>query len=216
MLAAIWTQLDSLLPKQTEEKPVNIHICSECSGTKIISPEGLPTCSECGLVDDRFIDDTAEWTSGMTDDGKVNDPSRCGNPNPNPELFSQNWGKGTVISTQRSSTYENKRMAKINFHMSMNHKDRSLFHAYKDIDEACHTLPDSILKDAKMMYKKFNMKNLPVVRCVWESRRTAVLYACRLAQFPRTTKEIAEMFGIQSKDISRTTQMFQDVSHGEN
>jgi transcription initiation factor TFIIB len=76
----------------------------------------------------------------MTDDGKVNDPARCGNPNANPELFSQNWGKGTIISTQRSSTYENKRMAKINFHMSMNHKDRSLFHAYRDIDEACHTL----------------------------------------------------------------------------
>ena len=65
MLAAIWTQLDSLLPKQTEEKPVNIHICRECSGTKIISPEGLPTCSECGLVDDRFIDDTAEWSIQM-------------------------------------------------------------------------------------------------------------------------------------------------------
>ena len=215
MLAAIWTQLDSLLPKQTEEKPVNIHICRECSGTKIISPEGLPTCSECGLVDDRFIDDTAEWTSGMTDDGKVNDPSRCGNPNPNPELFSQNWGKGTVISTQRSSTYENKRMAKINFHMSMNHKDRSLFHAYKDIDEACHTLPDSILKDAKMMYKKFNNQKLTRGAVRLGIKANSVLYACRLAQFPRTTKEIAEMFGIQSKDISRTTQMFQDVIAGK-
>jgi transcription initiation factor TFIIB len=215
MLAAIWTQLDSLLPKQTEEKPANIHICRECSGTKIISPEGLPTCSECGLVDDRFIDDTAEWTSGMTDDGKVNDPSRCGNPNPNPELFSQNWGKGTVISTQRSSTYENKRMAKINFHMSMNHKDRSLFHAYKDIDEACHTLPDSILKDAKMMYKKFNSQKLTRGAVRLGIKANSVLYACRLAQFPRTTKEIAEMFGIQSKDISRTTQMFQDVIAGK-
>jgi transcription initiation factor TFIIB len=215
MLAAIWTQLDSLLPKQTEEKPVNIHICRECSGTKIISPEGLPTCSECGLVDDRFIDDTAEWTSGMTDDGKVNDPSRCGNPNPNPELFSQNWGKGTVISTQRSSTYENKRMAKINFHMSMNHKDRSLFHAYKDIDEACNTLPDSILKDAKMMYKKFNNEKLTRGAVRLGIKANCVLYACRLAQFPRTTKEIAEMFGIQSKDISRTTQMFQDTIAGK-
>ena len=215
MLAAIWTQLDSLLPKQTEEKPVNIHICRECSGTKIISPEGLPTCSECGLVDDRFIDDTAEWTSGMTDDGKVNDPSRCGNPNPNPELFSQNWGKGTVISTQRSSTYENKRMAKINFHMSMNHKDRSLFHAYKDIDEACNTLPDSILKDAKMMYKKFNNEKLTRGAVRLGIKANCVLYACRLAQFPRTTKEIAEMFGIQSKDISRTTQMFQDTISGK-
>jgi transcription initiation factor TFIIIB Brf1 subunit/transcription initiation factor TFIIB len=215
MLAAIWTQLDSLLPKQTEEKPVNIHICRECSGTKIISPEGLPTCSECGLVDDRFIDDTAEWTSGMTDDGKVNDPSRCGNPNPNPELFSQNWGKGTVISTQRSSTYENKRMAKINFHMSMNHKDRSLFHAYKDIDEACNTLPDSILKDAKMMYKKINNVKLTRGAVRLGIKANCVLYACRIAKFPRTTKEIAEMFGIQSKDISRTTQMFQDTIAGK-
>ena len=40
------------------------------------------------------------------------------------------------------------------------------------------------------------------------------LYACRLAQFPRTTKEIADMFGIQSKDISRTTQIFQDAIMG--
>jgi transcription initiation factor TFIIIB Brf1 subunit/transcription initiation factor TFIIB len=106
-------------------------------------------------------------------------------------------------------------MAKINFHMSMNHKDRSLFHAYKDIDEACHTLPDSILKDAKMMYKKFNNQKLTRGAVRLGIKANSVLYACRLAQFPRTTKEIAEMFGIQSKDISRTTQMFQDVIAGK-
>ena len=122
MLAAIWSDIDQLLKqKENEIKPVNKHFCIECSGVKIYSPEGLPTCSECGLIEDRFVDDTAEWTSGVTDDGRVNDPSRCGNPNANPELFSQNWGKGTIISTQRSSTYENKRMAKLYFHLSMNH-----------------------------------------------------------------------------------------------
>jgi transcription initiation factor TFIIIB Brf1 subunit/transcription initiation factor TFIIB len=216
MLAAIWKELDSLQPKTNKnEKPVNINICVECSGIKVYSPEGLPTCSECGLVDDRFIDDTAEWTSGVTDDGKVNDPSRCVNPNANPELFSQNWGKGTVISTQGSSTYENKRMAKINFHMSMNHRDRSLFHAYKDIDEACHTLPDVILKDAKMMYRKFNSEKLTRGAVRLGIKANCVLYACRLAKFPRTTKEIADMFGIQSKDISRTAQMFKDTIMGK-
>jgi len=80
MLATIWSELDTLLPKTTEEKLVNINICNECSGIKVFSPEGLPTCSDCGLIEDRFIDDTAEWTSGVTDGGKVNDPSRCGNP----------------------------------------------------------------------------------------------------------------------------------------
>ena len=214
MLAAIWSEIDKLLPKKEEEKPVNTNFCRECSGIKIITREGLPTCSGCGLVDSYFVDDTAEWTSGVTDDGRVSDPSRCGNPNPNPELFSQNWGKGTVIATQYSSTYENKRMAKINFHMSMNHKDRSLFHAYRDIDEACHTLPDSILKDAKMMYRKFNDGKLTRGAVRLGVKANCVLYSCRLAQFPRTTREIADMFGIQSKDISRTTQMFKDTIMG--
>ena len=215
MLAAIWSDIDQLLKqKDNEIKPVNRNFCRECSGVKIISPEGLPTCSECGLVEDNFVDDTAEWTSGVTDDGRVNDPSRCGNPNPNPELFSQNWGKGTIISTQRSSTYENKRMAKINFHMSMNHKDRSLFHAYRDIDEACHTLPDSVLKDAKIMYRKFNEGKLTRGAVRLGIKANCVLYACRLAQVSRTTKEISDMFGIQPKDISRTTQIFKDTIMG--
>jgi transcription initiation factor TFIIIB Brf1 subunit/transcription initiation factor TFIIB len=214
MLAAIWSDIDQLLPQKTHEKPVNRNFCRECSGVKVVSPEGLPTCSECGLVEDNFVDDSAEWTSGLTDDGRVNDPSRCGNPNANPELFSQNWGKGTIISTQRSSTYENKRMAKINFHMSMNHKDRSLFHAYRDIDEACHTLPESIRKDAKMMYRKFNDEKLTRGAVRLGIKANCILYACRLAQCPRTTSEIADMFGIQSKDISRTTQIFKDTMMG--
>jgi len=215
MLATIWSEIDSLLHKNEEEKLVNTNVCRECSGVKVISPEGLPVCSECGLVDDNFIDDTPEWTSGITDDGKVNDPSRCGNPNANPELFSDSWGKGTIISTQGYSTYENKRMAKINFHMSMNHKDRSLFHAYRDIDEACHTLPDCVLKDAKIMYKKFNEEKLTRGAVRLGIKANCVLYACRLAKHPRTTKEIADMFGIQSKDISRTTQIFKDNILGE-
>jgi transcription initiation factor TFIIB len=210
MLAAIWKQIEELKPKNTEEKPVNNSICKICSGVKVITREGLPTCSECGLVDSYFIDDSAEWTSGMTDDGKVNDPARCGNPNANPELFSQAWGKGTIISTQHSSTYENKRMAKINFHMSMNHKDRSLFHAYRDIDEACHILPDTVLKDAKILYRKFNNEKLTRGAVRLGIKANCVLYACRLAKNPRTTKEIADMFGIQSKDVSRTTDIFKE------
>jgi transcription initiation factor TFIIB len=105
-------------------------------------------------------------------------------------------------------------MAKINFHMSMNHKDRSLFHAYRDIDEACHTLPDTVLKDAKMMYRKFNEGKLTRGAVRLGIKANCVLYACRLAQVSRTTKEISDMFGIQPKDISRTTQIFKDTIMG--
>ena len=216
-LAAIWNQVDKLIKKENELKSVvNRNICSECDGVKVITPEGLPVCSSCGLVEDGFIDESAEWTSGIGEDGRVNDPSRCGNPNSNPELFSHAWGKGTVVSTSGPgrTSYEVKRMAKINFHMSMNHKDRALFHAYKDIDEACHTLPDSVLKDAKMFYRKFNNEKLTRGAVRLGMKANCVLYACRLAKHPRTTKEIADMFGIQSKDVSRTTQLFKDTIAG--
>ena len=106
-------------------------------------------------------------------------------------------------------------MAKINFHQSMNHKDRSLFHAYKDIDEACILLPDSVLKDAKMMYKKFNDKKLTRGAVRTGIKANCVLFACRMSKIPRTTKEIADMFSIQSKDISRTSQMFKTVMLGK-
>jgi|TARA_R110000823_G_scaffold69796_1_gene161355 transcription initiation factor TFIIB len=216
-LVTIWNQLDALIDTKKEIKldTTNKNICGECDGIKVITPEGLPVCSSCGLVEDRFIDESPEWTSGVSEDGKVNDPSRCGNPNSNPELFSQAWGKGTIMATTYSSKYEIKRMAKINFHMSMNHKDRSLFHAYKGIDEACHTLPDSILKDAKMMYKKFDDGKLTRGAVRTGIKGNCVLYACRLAKVPRTTREIADMFGIQGKDISRTTQIFKETIMGK-
>ena len=88
MLAAIWSDVDKLLKDQSEQKLVDINICRECDGTKVIGSEGFPVCSSCGLVDATFIDESPEWTSGISDDGTVNDPSRCGNPNANPELFS--------------------------------------------------------------------------------------------------------------------------------
>ena len=212
-LAAIWSDVDRLLNKPTVRKPINTHICN-CGGVKVFTKEGMPVCSSCGVIQEHYIDDGPEWTSGVTEDGKVKDASRCGNPNPNPELFSDAWGKGTVISTKNTSNYENKRMAKINFHQSMNHTDRSLFHAYRDIDEACHTLPDNVLKDAKMMYRKFNVEKLTRGAVRLGIKANCVLYACRLSNIPRTTKEIADMFGIQSKDISRTTQMFKDTLLG--
>lgn len=214
-LTTIWSHVDRLKSKPTLKScDTNNLFCGSCSGMKILTREGM-VCSECGLMDSIYIDETAEWTSGVSDDGRVNDPSRCMVPTSNHELFSESWGKNTMISTKNASTYENKRMAKINFHNSMNHKDRSLFHAYRDIDEACRDLPESILKDAKTFYKKFNESKLTRGAVRSGIKANCVLYACRIAQVPRTTKDIAAMFGIQPKDISRTTQLFTETVQNE-
>jgi transcription initiation factor TFIIIB Brf1 subunit/transcription initiation factor TFIIB len=217
MFAAIWEDVNTLLETKRQEEAqqttTNNYECAECKGTKVIAPEGLPVCTECGLVDDKYISDVAEWTSGVSEDGKVSDPARCGaDAHGNPNLYSSQWGKSTVISTSRgSSTYKNRRMATINFHMAMNHKDRGLYHAYKEIEEACSTLPEVVVRDAKMIYKTFSERKLTRGAVRLGIKANCVLYACRLASYPRTTKEIADMFNVQTKDISRTSEMFKNV-----
>jgi hypothetical protein len=101
----------------------------------------------------------------------------------------------------------------------MNHKDRSLFHAYKDIDEAAKqilNLTDAVAKDAKIMYRKFTGEKLTRGAVRLGIKANCVLYACKLSNFPRTTKEIADAFGIPTKDISRTSHMFRETILSEN
>ena len=105
-------------------------------------------------------------------------------------------------------------MARINFHTSMNHKDRSLFHAYKDIDEAARhalNLSEAVIRDAKVMYRKFNNDNLTRGAVRLGIKANCVLYACKLASVPRTTKEVADAFGIPTKDLSRTSHQFRET-----
>lgn len=220
MLAAIWSDVDALLKNENDEKPAQLTVknfCVECHGVKVISPEGLPTCSVCGLVEDSYIDQSPEWTSGLTDDGRVSDPSRCIHPNANPDLFSASWGKSTVMSTtaKKVSRYENRRLSRINLHMSMNHKDRTLYHAYKEIDEACHLhLPDNILTDAKRFYKFFTGEKLTRGGVRKGVKANCVLLSCKYHSFPRSAEEIALMFHIDIKDVTRTAQLVRDVLRG--
>ncbi len=191
----------------------NVFECA-CGSQKVIGPDNMPVCSSCGLLDRSYIDETPEWTNGVSESGVSKDASRCGNLASDTELFSDAWGTGTVISASYKASYAARRMARVNFHSSMNHKDRALFHAYKDIDDAAKTilqLPDAVVKDAKVMYKKFNSENLTRGAVRLGIKANCVMYACKLARIPRTTKEIAAAFGIPTKDMNRTNDQFRDT-----
>jgi transcription initiation factor TFIIIB Brf1 subunit/transcription initiation factor TFIIB len=99
----------------------------------------------------------------------------------------------------------------------MNHKDRALFHAYKDIERAAKdalNLTDAVVRDAKIMYRKFNGEKLTRGAIRSGIKANCVMYACKLSNFPRTTKEIADAFDIPPRDISRTSQLFKETILG--
>ena len=215
-----WADFDQFItettPKVEPKKEFNCVYFCKCGGIKVFGFENLQVCTTCGTVDGYYIDDSAEWTSGVSESGVVSDPGRCGMPS-DTELFSAAWGAGLVINS-RGSSYAIRRMAKVNFHSSMNHRDRALFHAYKDIELAALTrlnLPAIVIRDAKVMYKKFNTEKLTRGAVRTGIKANCVLTACKLANIPRTTKEVADAFEIPSKDISRTSQMFRETLLGE-
>jgi transcription initiation factor TFIIB len=215
--ADVWADFEASIPRPTTKNSFhNDEFVCKCGGVKVFGFENLPTCTSCGIVDSMYIDDTPEWTSGVSEDGVSNDPSRCGNMMADPELFSSSWGTGTVIQAGRGSSYAMKRMARINFHSAMNHKDRALFHAYQDIERAVDTLglPASVIKNAKVLYKKFNTDTLTRGAVRTGIKANCVLFACKIENIPRTTKEVADAFSIPTKDISRTTNMIKEALVG--
>jgi transcription initiation factor TFIIIB Brf1 subunit/transcription initiation factor TFIIB len=181
------------------------------TGSLIMNDDGFPTCVTCGITAKEYISDEPEWNTGCNEDG--HDPSRVGAP-VNTTLFSESWGSGTIMTVKTTGTYANKRLARINFHTSMNHKDRALHHAYEQLDRIGRTklnLPESVMLQAKIMYKKFSESVLTRGAIRNGIKANCIIRACQDANIARTTQEISEVFEIPAKDISRTADLFRET-----
>lgn len=208
-LETIWETVDALRngnePSQ-DACTFNCALCRACGEANVMTSDGLPACSKCGLVENTYLDEGAEWISSFDSFGVVADNARCPLAERNPELYSSSWGQSTAIKTNRMSAVSLKRMAKINFHQSMNHRDRSLYHAYADIDEKARDIPENVRSLAKLYYMKFCEKELTRGNVRVGIRANCVLHACNAAGVSRTMKEIAAMWRIDPKHMSRTAQ----------
>ncbi len=194
--------LEHVKPSHTE----NYYLCSVCGGAKVFPSNDLPVCSQCGRVDTEYISEEAEWTSGAGEE----DPSRCGGVI-DECFYSSAWSIGTKITTKFGDRV-GKKMSRIHFHMSMNHKDRALFHAYAEIESICKQklgLPENIIDDAKIRYKEITETKLTRGDVRKGVKANCVFLACKSFGYPRTTKEIADAFNIETKDIGRTSNIVQ-------
>jgi transcription initiation factor TFIIB len=216
----VWAQFDELLKEREPEMPLldpyAQFTCPNCGGKRTLWDEGvvqsnIATCSECGVCDDFYMCDEPEWRNCM-DDGACVDKSRVGAPT-NTDHFSAAWGVGTIMTVAYKASSEMRRLARINHHLQMNHKDRSLFHAYAGLDQVCKSvlkLPDNVIYAIKIKYRKFNEGKLTRGAVRSGVKANCVAQACHEFNISRTTHEIANAFGIPARDLSRTYDIFQE------
>jgi len=199
----VWAQLE---PTQSPIVSSDDNNCSSCGAAKTFFHGQLPVCTECGLMDQYFLSDEPEWISGENDS---EDPSRCGMVI-DTVLFSDKWGMSTKIVGGKS----NHKMAQMNLHSSMNHRDRALYHAYAEFDRIGKSilgLSDLIMNNAKIHYKKFTEEKLTRGDIRIGVKAHCILLACKQSGVSRSLQEIANAYDVHLKDISRTSEMFTSV-----
>ena len=191
-------------------------ICNFCGEITIYIIKGELICKSCGIINGGILDFNPEWRYYGNDDSKGSDPTRCGLPTNN--LLPES-SLGSTISYRNGESYEMKKIR--NYHMwnAMPYKERSLYNVFDGIQVRAlnNGITPCIIEEAKVLYKKIADTKLSrgeprkgiIASCIYK--------ACVLKGAPRSTQEIANIFKISTKNMTRGCKKFDSImNYGKN
>ena len=195
----------------------NIHVnvseehntkCKNCLiKSNIIYDYGAYYCGYCGVLIKKILNQKHEYNN-YYDNNNYN-PCRVGSAT---NILLPKSSLGTIIFN-KTNNYNYNKMAKYNSWNAMPYKERSQWKIFTLITQVCikYKLPKIIIEDSKIYYKHIseniisrgaNRKGL-IAGCVYNS--------CKKQKVPRSCKEIAEMFNIELKDMTRGCKKFNEI-----
>lgn len=200
----IWNLLDSLTVKK---ETITDRKCPNCNSTDFIEDDGHEICKNCSSMVLRMLDSSAEWRYYGGEDG--GDPARCGMPTnvllPKSSLGSMIGNGGGARDTRRMRMYQ--------MWNSMPYSERTLYHVFDHIisNAAKFNITNKIIDDAKMLYKQASEKRIS--RGVKKEGLIAscIYHACLLNKVPRSPKEVARMFNIDTIVLTKGNSVFQNL-----
>ncbi len=189
--------------------------CPECGSTKLIRDyeRGEIVCGDCGFViSENMFDSGPEWRAFDSEQrekrARGGAPLKLTQPNKGlvTEIDQYNRDiRGVKISSKKQAQFY--RMRKWHKRASVSSSmERNLAIALSELARISSYLglSDSIQEAAALLYRKAIEKGLIRGRLI-ESVVAAVIYAvCRDYGIPRTLDEIAEIAGVEKKEIGRT------------
>lgn len=196
----LYKNLDNLNePKQVKEKCCDNslnHICQN----------GMITCKVCNESIDNIID-SPEWRFYGSEDSKNSNPTRCGMP---VNVLLPDSSIGTSINAK--GNYNNKVVLYQKWN-SMPYKERSKYKVFNDIQEKCekNNLPPIIYNTANSLYSiisetkisRGNNRKGIIAACVFN--------ACKECGVPRSIKELAEIFEITPKILTKGCKNYTEI-----
>jgi transcription initiation factor TFIIB len=179
-------------------------MCERCESILAFSDEGFLTCtnSKCGIIYKDLVDQTAEWRYYGADDNQNSDPTRCGMPI-NPLLQESSYG--CKVLCNGSMSYEMRKIRRYTEWVAMPYKEKSQYDEFQIITTMANNagIPKMIIDDAIRYHKKISEYELTFRGDNRDGILAASIYiSCRINNFPRTAKEIANIFRL---DVTSAT-----------
>lgn len=202
------SQKSNKIEKNVKNDTVNnkaIIICNDCKIPTITHGLNIWECSKCGSFVESLIDQTAEWR--IYQDGIKSDTVRCSTVIN--ELLPQS-SKGTIILSKSNSNYNMRRTQKVHSWSAMTYKERCLNHIFQDI--SLRSLNGCILQNVTKLAHEYykTVSELYIARGTMRKGLVAacLFMACKKKGVPRTCQEIADIFQINDKCVTRGNKKF--------
>tara|TARA_A100001011_G_C14162739_1_gene778993 strand:+ start:48 stop:1103 length:1056 start_codon:yes stop_codon:yes gene_type:complete len=192
--------------------------CECCKSILIVTDEGFLSCKNpsCGVLYKDMVDQSAEWRFYGADDNSNSDPTRCGMPI-NPLLKESSYG--CKVLCPHSCSYEMKKIRRYTDWQSMPYKEKSQYEEFQKITSLAQNagIPKLIIDDAMVVHKKISEAKT-FRGCNRDGIIAATIYiSCRINKFPRTAKEIAAIFYLDStsatKGCKNATTIINELEH---
>jgi transcription initiation factor TFIIB len=175
--------------------------CQLCSTPTRLTEDGFMVCSNpvCSTVSIHVIDDAPEWR--FYEESSTN-PTRCGLPT-NPLLPKSSYG--CKIGIGGKSSYEMIKIRRCNDWFSMPYRELAQYNAFQYINLMASNsgIPKMIVDEACAYHSKISshqtFRGLNKDGIIAAS----IYIACRIENYPRTAKEIARMFHLDSTSATK-------------
>jgi len=192
------SQIECVFLKKDEKEK-----CDSCDYPLFISDEGFLVCTNktCGVIY-KIIDQTAEWRFYGADDNNSDDPTRCGMPI-NPLLEHSSYGCKVICPTKTS--YEMRKIRRFTEWQAMPYNEKMRYDEGQRINTLANEggIPKIIIDDAMRLHKRLSeAKSFRGLNR--DGIIAATIYvAARINDYPRTAKEIANIFHLDTTSATR-------------
>lgn len=215
----VWDLLDKITTESEKSSNISDKICKGCQNSGCLYEDNQAStivCTHCGMVNDEMLDHCAEWRQYNSESNDTESVGRCGMPS---NFFFPKSSQGTIMTGINNIRL--KRKQKWN---SMEYKEKSLNDAFEDITSICvkNNIPKIIIDTAKILCKKIsdckhregiNAGKQIIIRGEnrWSIIAACVFRACQMNKSPRSIKEIAKIFGLNCKKVTKGNKHFDRI-----